>query len=107
MKKGLITRQEKEFLQLESNARLILTGSGGFQEEACILKIPRVTMRKSTERPETVEQKANIVAGTEAEKILESAKIITKNDRNWGNSFGDGKSAERILNKLIKIFVKN
>ncbi|OGO07784.1 MAG: UDP-N-acetylglucosamine 2-epimerase, partial [Chloroflexi bacterium RBG_13_57_8] len=51
------------FLQLESNARLILTDSGGVQEEACILRVPCVTLRDNTERPETVEVGANVLAG--------------------------------------------
>ena len=52
------------FLQLESEARLVLTDSGGVQEECCILGVPCVTLRKNTERPETVEVGANILAGT-------------------------------------------
>ncbi|AGF96608.1 UDP-N-acetylglucosamine 2-epimerase [Methanosarcina mazei Tuc01] len=52
-----------EFLQLESGARLILTDSGGVQEEACILRVPCVTLRDNTERPETVDVGANLIAG--------------------------------------------
>ena len=48
------------FLNLQKNAKLILTDSGGVQEEACILKVPCVTLRKNTERPETVNIGANI-----------------------------------------------
>ena len=44
-----------KFLHLESNAKLIITDSGGLQEEACILGIPCVTLRENTERPETIE----------------------------------------------------
>ena len=49
-----------DFLSLQKNAKLILTDSGGVQEEACILKIPCVTLRNSTERPETIKIKSNI-----------------------------------------------
>lgn len=88
------------FLQLESNARLILTDSGGVQEESCVLKIPCVTLRENTERPETLEIGSNILAGTNPRKILESTKFMLGKDRNWNNPFGDGKSGKRILETL-------
>jgi len=91
-----------EFLQLEANAKLILTDSGGVQEEACILRIPCVTMRISTERPETVEIGANIIAGTNSNKILESSIKMMKTDKGWENPFGDGKTGERIINILME-----
>ena len=53
-----------EFLQLLNGAKLILTDSGGVQEESCILKVPCVTLRDNTERPETIDVGANIIAGT-------------------------------------------
>ncbi len=51
-----------DFLKAESNARLVLTDSGGVQEECCILGVPCVTIRENTERPETVDVGANILA---------------------------------------------
>ena len=89
-----------EFLQLEANARLILTDSGGIQEESCILKVPCVTLRKTTERPETIKAGSNIIAGYEPESILASAKEMLKSERNWANPFGDGKAAEKIMKIL-------
>lgn len=86
------------FLQLESRARLILTDSGGVQEEACILKVPCVTLRYNTERPETLDVGANIIAGTEPENILEKTRIMMSRNRDWENPFGDGRAAERIVN---------
>ncbi|MCX6701659.1 MAG: UDP-N-acetylglucosamine 2-epimerase (non-hydrolyzing) [Candidatus Zambryskibacteria bacterium] len=89
-----------EFLSLENHARLILTDSGGVQEEAFILKIPCVTLRDNTERPETVEYKSNIVAGVEPEKILEAAKEMLKRDlslNRWNNPFGEGNAGKKIV----------
>jgi UDP-N-acetylglucosamine 2-epimerase (non-hydrolysing) len=90
-----------EFLQLEKNAKLILTDSGGVQEEACILQVPCVTLRENTERPETIDVHSNIIVGTKPEKILKGAKeMFDKNS--WENPFGDGKAAEKIINILLK-----
>jgi len=85
------------FLRLESKAKLILTDSGGVQEEACILKIPCVTLRYNTERPETVDVGANVIAGTEPESILDKTRLMVERSRDWENPFGDGRAAERIV----------
>ncbi len=86
-----------DFLSLEANAALILTDSGGVQEEACILKVPCVTLRNSTERPETVDVGANLVAGTNPDDILNAYKLMVGKEKKWINPFGDGKSAKRII----------
>jgi UDP-N-acetylglucosamine 2-epimerase (non-hydrolysing) len=86
-----------EFLQLESNARMILTDSGGVQEEACILGVPCVTLRDNTERPETIDVGANILAGTVPDKIVATSKTMMKKEIGWNNPFGDGKAAQRII----------
>jgi UDP-N-acetylglucosamine 2-epimerase (non-hydrolysing) len=88
------------FLQLEENARLILTDSGGVQEESCILKVPCVTLRDNTERPETIDVGANILAGAKPESIRACAHTMLKAKTNWKNPFGDGKTAEYIINIL-------
>ncbi len=88
------------FLQLESNARLILTDSGGVQEEACILSVPCVTLRDNTERPETIDVGANILAGASPDRILECSKIMLGRERGWQNPFGDGKAGGRIVDIL-------
>lgn len=87
-----------EFLQLESNAKIILTDSGGLQEEACILRVPCVTMRNETERPETIEVGANILAGTNPDKILNATKEMLLRNKDWINPFGDGNVSEKIIN---------
>ena len=89
------------FLQLESNARLILTDSGGVQEESCILGVPCVTLRDNTERPETLEIGSNILAGAVPEKILECSRIMLGKENNWQNPFGDGRAGERIVSIII------
>ena len=89
-----------DFLQLESNARLVLTDSGGVQEETCIIGVPCVTMRDNTERPETVEVGANLLAGASPDKILECARTMIGKRKKWQNPFGDGKAAEKIVNIL-------
>lgn len=85
------------FLQLESNAKLILTDSGGVQEEACILKIPCVTLRDNTERPETLEVGANVLAGASSDKILDCVNLMLNKKSKWRNPFGDGKAGKRIV----------
>ena len=91
-----------DFLRLESNAALILTDSGGIQEESCILRVPCVTLRTSTERPETVSVGSNRLAGYEPERIVQCAKRMVKARRNWKNPFGDGRSSERIIRILTR-----
>ena len=92
------------FLKLESGARLILTDSGGVQEEACILRVPCVTIRRSTERPETVDVGANVVAGLEPENILRCVELMIDKDRVWMNPFGDGRAGMRIVDVLYSDF---
>jgi UDP-N-acetylglucosamine 2-epimerase (non-hydrolysing) len=85
-----------QFLWLEKNASLVLTDSGGVQEECCILGIPCVTLRDNTERPETVGVGANMLAGASAERIVECSKeMIGKSG--WIQPFGDGKASGRII----------
>ncbi|AGK60064.1 UDP-N-acetylglucosamine 2-epimerase [Archaeoglobus sulfaticallidus PM70-1] len=90
-----------EFLQLEANAKLVLTDSGGVQEETCVLGVPCVTLRDNTERPETLEVGSNVLAGTKPERILGGVKLMLNKRNNWKNPFGDGKAGERIINAIM------
>jgi UDP-N-acetylglucosamine 2-epimerase (non-hydrolysing) len=90
-----------DFLQLESNARLILTDSGGVQEEACILGVPCVTLRDNTERPETLEVGSNILGGALPDKIVRCTRFMLNKQDKWSNPFGDGRAAERIVGALL------
>ncbi len=91
-----------EFLQLEANARLVLTDSGGVQEETCILKVPCVTLRDNTERPETLDVGSTVLVGTNQNKILESVKLMLDKEGSWENPFGDGKAGKRIVEILSR-----
>ena len=88
------------FLQLESNARLVLTDSGGVQEETCILRVPCVTLRDNTERPETIEVGANMLAGASPDKILKCSRTMLDRKKDWENPFGDGQAGQRIVDIL-------
>jgi len=88
------------FLKLEADARLVLTDSGGVQEESCILKVPCVTLRDNTERPETAMVGANVLVGVDPEKILEGARTMLGRTRDWENPFGDGRAGERVVEIL-------
>ncbi len=90
-----------DFLQLEANATLLLTDSGGVQEEACILHVPCVTLRDATERPETVMVGGNVLVGADPKRILEGAKDMFGRSRDWTCPLGDGNAAERILDIVL------
>lgn len=92
------------FLKLESEARLVLTDSGGVQEEACILGVPCVTLRDNTERPETVKVGGNVIAGTEAGRILECGRMMMGRESVWYNPFGNGTAAEKIR-RILRLFI--
>jgi len=91
------------FLHLERYAKLILTDSGGVQEEACIIGVPCVTLRDNTERPESLEVGANVIAGVKPEEILRKAKTMLKTKRKWRNPFGEGRAAVKIVDVLMRL----
>jgi UDP-N-acetylglucosamine 2-epimerase (non-hydrolysing) len=92
------------FLQLESNAKLVLTDSGGVQEEACILGVPCITLRYNTERPETLEVGSNVLAGTDPYEIVKKVDLMLSRNNCWENPFGDGKAGKRIIQILREKF---
>jgi UDP-N-acetylglucosamine 2-epimerase (non-hydrolysing) len=89
-----------EFLGLHAGAALMLTDSGGLQEEACVLGVPCVTLRDNTERPESLAVGANRLAGADPQRIIEAALAMMHVPRMWEHPFGDGHAAERILDAL-------
>lgn len=87
-----------DFIQLQKHARLILTDSGGIQEEACLLGVPCITLRENTERPESIEVGANVLVGRDGDKAVAAAdKWLSADEFSWENPFGDGHVAETIL----------
>jgi UDP-N-acetylglucosamine 2-epimerase (non-hydrolysing) len=85
---------------LEKNAKLVLTDSGGVQEECCIVKTPCITLRDNTERPETVTVKANIVSGTNPQNIIKCANKMLKSKQSWLNPFGNGNTSKKIVDVM-------
>ena len=95
-----------DFITLICNSRLVLTDSGGIQEETTVLGIPCVTLRNNTERPVTVSHGTNVIAGTEKKDIVHHA--ITKlNHKSEPCSppLWDGKAAHRIIDVLVSAIV--
>lgn len=96
-----------DFMRLYSGAKLVLTDSGGLQEETTALSIPCLTLRENTERPITVEMGTNRLVGTNAERIEQAAfEILSRN--NYAKDakippLWDGKAAERICDLLPEI----
>jgi UDP-N-acetylglucosamine 2-epimerase (non-hydrolysing) len=82
-----------DFLALLANARLVFTDSGGVQQEACIHRIPCVTLRDNTEWTETVAIGANRLAGCDPGRIVAAAQAAMAAPRGWGMPFGDGAAA--------------
>lgn len=87
-----------DMIQLQKNAFMILTDSGGIQEESCILQKKCIVLRDNTERPEVLEVGGAVLAGTTSmDKILSAVKFLERKAVTWSNPFGDGRSAERMV----------
>ena len=82
------------------SAHLIVTDSGGVQEEACILGVPCITLRENTERPETVDVGANRLVGLDTDRFDQAYEDLKAQDGRWDNPFGDGRASERILDVI-------
>ena len=99
-----------DFLLLTSMSTLILTDSGGLQEEAITLNVPALTLRYNTERPETVTAGGNILVGSDKDAILENAKRILTDEefadkmRNAPNPYGQGDSAKLTVDAIVDYY---
>jgi len=95
-----------EFLALLANCLTVLTDSGGVQEEAFTLRIPTVTIRNETERPETLTKGVNVLAGTETRRIVDTACRQAESysrirSLKIANPLGDGNAGRRIAEILV------
>jgi UDP-N-acetylglucosamine 2-epimerase (non-hydrolysing) len=93
-----------EFLDLMMHAQLVLTDSGGIQEETTILGVPCLTLRQNTERPITVTEGTNIVVGTDPARIVAEARKVLAGRGKAGRipELWDGHAAERIVRILVE-----
>lgn len=93
-----------DFLNLLSNAKYIITDSGGIQEETTFLKVPCITMRENTERPVTSEIGTNVITGLNEKLILKNISIIEKGKFRTGKipKYWDGNAAKRIVSILLR-----
>jgi len=96
-----------DFLKLLENSFFVMTDSGGVQEEAITVKTPCITLRKSTERMETIEAGANFLVGFDTEKIVNHAKLAAQPEmqekvKAIRNPYGDGTTSKQIVEILEK-----
>jgi UDP-N-acetylglucosamine 2-epimerase (non-hydrolysing) len=91
-----------EMLGLLANARLVLTDSGGIQEETTALAVPCLTMRENTERPITIDQGTNTLVGRDRRRALECVDdlMLTGGKRGRAPEYWDGRAADRIAEDL-------
>lgn len=91
-----------DFTKLEKNAFCLITDSGTVPEESLYFKVPSVTVRETTERPEFIEAGFNILAGLEPDDIMKAVKAITSSNikGGWNSFFGDGQTSTKVLNIL-------
>jgi UDP-N-acetylglucosamine 2-epimerase (non-hydrolysing) len=97
-----------EFLALQSSARLVMTDSGGVQEETTALGVPCITLRENTERPCTVTEGTNRIAGTSRQGILAAFDLAMRtsasHDRPRVPALWDGHAADRVTAILLRLF---
>jgi len=92
-----------DFIKLQKHASCVLTDSGTVQEESCIFQIPAVTMRQSTERPETVLCGSNLMAGVITSHIVECTRLAMQSQRNWPlpEGYADANVSTKVVNYIL------
>jgi len=92
----------RELLGLQADSRLVMTDSGGVQEESCVLGSPCVVLRSHTDRPETIDVGAASLGGIEREGIVAAAEEMLALERvDWDQPFGGGSSSRTIVDALV------
>jgi len=88
-----------DFMKLQKDARLVLTDSGGLQEETTVLGVPCLTLRENTERPVTIWEGTNELVGSDPQKILTRTMAILDGELKHGKipEYWDGHTAERLV----------
>ena len=92
-----------DFVHLEKNALCVLTDSGTVQEECCLFHVPTVTVRNTTERPETIECGSNMVSGIDAKQIEKCVQVMINQSRKW--TLPDGYHHLDVSDKVLKILM--
>ncbi len=92
-----------DFVKLEKSAFCVLTDSGTVQEECCLFHVPAVTIRKTTERPETIESGSNMLSGINAKQIVNCVKIMVNQQKDW--TFPEGYDHKNVSDKVLKIIL--
>ncbi|MEH7545715.1 MULTISPECIES: non-hydrolyzing UDP-N-acetylglucosamine 2-epimerase [Bacillaceae] len=92
-----------DFIWLQQNAKCVITDSGTVQEESCIMRVPSVTIRNSTERPETVMCGSNVVSGLDVENIVRSVELMMNAKTDWEmpEGYTDPNVSEKILHFIL------
>ncbi len=90
-----------DFVNLEKNAFCVLTDSGTVQEECCLFYVPTVTIRKTTERPETIQCGSNMLSGIDANQILTCVHVMVNQLKNW--YYPEGYGDVNVSDKVIKV----
>lgn len=92
-----------EFIKLQKHAMCVITDSGTVQEESCIFRVPAVTIRQSTERPETVKCGSNVVSGLDPQRIAKSVELMVQTDRNWNSPEGyeDANVSDKVVHFIL------
>jgi len=95
-----------EFNYLVKHAFAVLTDSGGITEETTVMNVPCITLRESTERPETCDIGTNVLVGNNSVKIAEAIKLLFSGDWKQGQipELWDGQASKRIVNHLVEIY---
>jgi UDP-N-acetylglucosamine 2-epimerase (non-hydrolysing) len=96
-----------DFVRLEAGARCVVSDSGTVQEECSLLKVPAVTCRDTTERPETVECGSNVLSGVQRpERMLECVAAMVAGSRGWESPY-EGALHRDVAEKVVKFLIGN